>query len=58
MSAPQQIIAAGTASTGAGLAGFVTFAEPLMKLITFGLTTAVGIATLIYTVKKIRERIR
>lgn len=53
---PQHVVAAGTTCTGGTFALFVASVEPLMKLATFGLTTAVGIATLIYTIKKIREK--
>ena len=44
----------GTGATGAGLASFVAAAEPLMKLITFGLTTTVAILTIVWTWRRLR----
>lgn len=53
---PQHVVAAGTTCTGGTFALFMTAAEPVMRLITFGLTAAVAVATLVYTIKKIREK--
>lgn len=44
----------GTGATGAGLAAFVAAAEPVMKLITFGLTTTVAVLTIIWTIRRLR----
>ncbi len=51
-----QVIATGVAGTGGSLAWFVSVAEPIMKLVTFGLTTTVAVLTIAYTWKRLRGK--
>jgi hypothetical protein len=50
------IQAAGTLTTGGGFATFMFAATPYMQAISFLVMTAVGLATLIYTIKRIRRK--
>lgn len=56
MQVQQQIAGViGTVGTAGGFAGFMTVAEPYMKLILFVVTVAAGITTYLVNRKRLRD---
>lgn len=56
MSAPQQVVAAGSAVTGAGVvAGFLAKAIPVLQFVSLSVGIIVGVMTAVYTWRRLRE---